>query len=246
MMHAPGRYVSVLAFVSFLLWGQVPLADEAPVVTPFSSSDQKTGIPGAWQPLTFPKISTLTQYRAVQRNHRTVIQARSQGGASGLVHALDMDPARFPWLVWRWQVDHALEGADITTKAGDDCAARIYVTFKYDGGSKSWWERLKHKTARVFAGHELPGSALVYVWTGSAQVGSIIDSPYTHRSKMIVVQSGNDLKGRWISERRNIVEDYRLAFGASPPAIMGIAIMTDTDNTGGETTAYYGDILLER
>ena len=61
---------------------------------------------------------------------------------------------------------------------------------------------------------------------------------------MIVLQSGNAMAGQWIGEKRNLVEDYRMAFGQKPPRIMGIAIMTDTDNTGESTTAYYGDIQL--
>jgi hypothetical protein len=61
---------------------------------------------------------------------------------------------------------------------------------------------------------------------------------------MVAVQTGNNLAGRWITEKRNIVEDYRRAFRRTPPEIIGIGIMTDTDDTGEETTGYYGDILL--
>lgn len=224
----------------------MPLADEAPFITPFSLSEPKDGIPQAWQPLTFPKIPTPTRYRAVQIDGTTVVQARSHGGASGLVHVLEADPARFPWLGWIWRVERTPEGADVTTKAGDDCAARIYVTFKFVSSRKNWWERVKHKTAQFFAGYELPGSAIVYAWTSRAEAGSFIDSPYTRHSKLIVVRSHGDPKGRWIREERNIVEDYRTAFGTSPPPLMGIAIMTDTDNTGSSATAYYGDIRLRR
>ncbi len=229
-----------------LIWAHVLLAVTVPVIAPFSTSDPGDGIPEAWQPLAFPKIPIPTQYRAVQRDGRTVIQAQSRAGASGLVHVLDIDPDRLPWLDWQWQVDHAVAGADVTTKAGDDCAARIYVTFKFDSRHSTWWQRIKHKTAQLFAGYELPGSALVYAWTRTAKVGAIIDSPYTRRSKLIALQSGNHLKGRWIHEERNIVDDYRAAFGSPPPHVMGIAIMTDTDNTGGSATAYYGDIRLKK
>jgi hypothetical protein len=38
--------------------------------------------------------------------------------------------------------------------------------------------------------------------------------------------------------------DYERAFGRTPPEIIGIGLMTDTDNTGAEVTAYYGDIRL--
>jgi hypothetical protein len=42
------------------------------------------------------------------------------------------------------------------------------------------------------------------------------------------------------------VADYRAAFGEDPPPINGVAIMTDTDNTGESATAYYGDIVFKR
>jgi len=63
---------------------------------------------------------------------------------------------------------------------------------------------------------------------------------------MMPVQSGPERCGEWVAHRRNIVADYRQAFGEDPPAITGIAIMTDTDNTGEHATAYYGDIAFRR
>ena len=43
---------------------------------------------------------------------------------------------------------------------------------------------------------------------------------------------------------RNVLEDFRQAFGTDPPLITGVAIMTDTDNTGESATAYYGDLVF--
>ena len=68
---------------------------------------------------------------------------------------------------------------------------------------------------------------------------------YTGRVKMIVIESGPSQLGRWIDERRDLRADYRQAFGDQPPTISGVAIMTDTDNTGESATAYYGDIVFE-
>lgn len=50
--------------------------------------------------------------------------------------------------------------------------------------------------------------------------------------------------GRWVTEKRNLLEDYERAFGRTPPEIIGIGLMTDTDNTGEDATAYCGDIRL--
>ena len=39
---------------------------------------------------------------------------------------------------------------------------------------------------------------------------------------------------------------FKRAFGEEPPRIRSIGIMTDSDNTGGDAEAYYGDILFLR
>jgi hypothetical protein len=63
---------------------------------------------------------------------------------------------------------------------------------------------------------------------------------------MIVVRSGAARVGAWVEEERNVYEDYRKAFGEDPPMIKGIAVMTDTDDTGESATAYYGDIAFHK
>ena len=53
---------------------------------------------------------------------------------------------------------------------------------------------------------------------------------------------GPDQTGQWVTEQRNVVEDFKKAFGKEPPNIGAIAIMTDTDNTGETAEACYGTI----
>jgi len=62
---------------------------------------------------------------------------------------------------------------------------------------------------------------------------------------MIVVESGSTKLNTWLTEERNVYEDYQRAFGEEPPMISGVAIMTDTDNTGEAAEAYYGDIVFK-
>ncbi|HZV81636.1 MAG TPA: DUF3047 domain-containing protein [Geobacteraceae bacterium] len=38
--------------------------------------------------------------------------------------------------------------------------------------------------------------------------------------------------------------DYRRLFGEEPGTLGAVAIMTDSDNTGGRASAWYGDIVL--
>jgi hypothetical protein len=59
-----------------------------------------------------------------------------------------------------------------------------------------------------------------------------------------VVRSGPAEVGQWLTEERDLYEDYLRLFGQEPPRIAGIAVMTDTDNTGESAVAYYDDIVL--
>jgi len=52
--------------------------------------------------------------------------------------------------------------------------------------------------------------------------------------------------GEWMTEKRNILEDYRRLFGGEPPSIMAVGIMTDTDNTGESATAGYDDLKFTK
>jgi hypothetical protein len=149
-----------------------------------------------------------------------------------------------PLLRWRWKVARPIAGGDVTRKAGDDYAARIYVTFRHSPERLSVAARAKAAAARLVYGEAPPHAALNYVWDGRAAVGTMVPNPYSDRVRMIVVDTGSANAGRWQFHERDIVADYRAAFGEEPPPISGIALMTDADNTGESADAWYGDVVL--
>jgi hypothetical protein len=134
----------------------------------------------------------------------------------------------------------------VKQKDGDDYPARIYITFKYDPGKLSFAEKAKYETVKVLYGQYPPHGAINYIWESKAPQGTIVPNPYTDRVKMIVVESGGGRLNQWVNEKRNLFEDYKKAFGEQSPPLSGVAIMTDTDNTGESATAYYGDILFRK
>jgi hypothetical protein len=86
---------------------------------------------------------------------------------------------------------------------------------------------------------------LAYVWTSTRlREGSIVDSPYhPGTTRNIVVRSGDARLRQWLRERRNVVDDFRLAFGREPPEnVEVIAFFTDNDQTGEPVDAYYGAV----
>lgn len=219
-------------------------ADSILEVGQFSVSAPKDQISEHWQPLTFKKIENHTTYELVEKNGKTVIKAESKASASGLIREISIDLGKYPWIAWSWKVENIFEKGDVTQKEGDDYPARIYITFVYDPDRLSFFERVKYKAASLFYGQNPPHAAINYIWASKAPVGTILPNPYTDRVKMIVVESGGENIGVWQNEKRNVYKDYENAFGEKPPMISGVAIMTDSDDTGESAVAYYGDILF--
>ena len=197
-----------------------------------------------WRPLVFKNIARHTRYTLVRDGEGHVVKAEAKASASGLIHRVDVDAKSYPVLRWRWKVENLLSKADVTRKQGDDYPARIYVAFAYDPKRAGAGMRIKYETARLIYGEYPPHAGLNYIWEGKAAVGSVVPNPFTERVRMIVVESGPANLGRWREYERNVYQDYRAAFGEDPPAISGIAIMTDADNTGESAVAYYGTVAL--
>ena len=125
---------------------------------------------------------------------------------------------------------------------GDDFPARVYLTFAYDPDKVSFGKKLKFRAGQAIFG-DIPIGALNYIWDTKAPIGTLVENAYTDFAQMVVVASGAQKVGLWMSEERNVCEDYKQAFGEEPPMINGIAIMSVTDNTKEQVTAYYGDIV---
>lgn len=216
------------------------------VVDRFSGKTTKDGIPEGWKALTFKKVPNPSKYILIEEDGNYLVKAVSRNGASGIFKEMDTDPNIYPILSWRWKVENILEKGDASKKSGDDYPARIYVAFKYDPKKASFWEKTKYGAAKIAYGKYPPKGALNYIWDNRLDVGTAIDNAFTDSVKMIVIQSGREKVGEWVSEERNILEDYRNLFGSEPPVISFIAIMTDTDNTGESAVAYYDDLVLRR
>lgn len=244
MKNAPTRFVPPVVGWLCLLLLAIDLHADQWVVGNFSNPNPDTDLPEHWEPLIFAGIDRHTRYALIQDNGRTVIQAHSDNAASGLVRYLRVDPTRFAWMQWDWKIDRVIAGGDVTRKEGDDYAARIYVAFAFEPDKAGWWQRVRNRSARILTGREVPGTTLNYIWATRAPQETIVPNPFAPETMMIVLRSGNAAGGLWVTEKRNLLEDYERAFGRTPPEIIGIGLMTDTDNTGEEATAYYGDIRL--
>ena len=153
-----------------------------------------------------------------------MVRAHSRAAASGMFKKLQIDSLKYRYLRWKWKVAEPLRGGTEKTKAGDDYSARVYVVFP---GFFFWQTK-----------------AINYVWASRLPKEESFPNPYTGNAMMVVVESGTEKAGTWITEQRDILNDYRHLFGGEPRQLGAIAVMTDTDNTGGEALAWYGDIAI--
>jgi len=247
-----GRFLSpstpLMALFVSLLWVSNAQPQSNPVleVGKFSAAEAGATLPAFWKPLTFKNIEKHTVYTLVKDGDTVVVKAESQASASGLIREIKVDPQEYPVVQWRWKINNLLKKGDVRRKEGDDYPARVYITFEYDPQKLPFMERAKYGLVKALYGQPPPLAALNYIWEGRAGKGTVVPNPFTDRAMMIVVESGGEKLNQWVTEERNLYEDYRKAFGEDPPMISGVAIMTDTDNTGESAVAYYGDIVLKK
>lgn len=183
--------------------------------------------PKSWGLVTWEVRSFLgmTDYQVVTLEAEPVLQADANASASALYIEQNINLNATPYLQWRWRTDNTL-GADIdeTRKSGDDYAARIYVVRK--GGLAFW--RTK---------------ALNYVWASNQALDSRWANPFAGNNvQMLAVDSGSTHLGQWRDHIRDVKADWLEAFGESIDSLDGIAIMTDTDNSGLRSRSWYADV----
>ena len=214
-------------------------------IVPFSASPSGAELPAGWMLLRLPGVRP-PEVGLVEDGGATVLRVRAAQAAGSVAYRLAADPSRKPLLSWRWKVDRVVEKADLARKDGDDYAARVYVSFDFPEERLTLTERARRKIAKLLYGTELPTAAICYVWDNRHPVGTSAWNPYTSRVRMIVLASGAQGAGSWTAQSRDVAADYAAAFGAGPvPAITGVAVAADTDQTRETVTAWFGDLRLE-
>lgn len=166
-----------------------------------------------------------TLYAPAIAGDRPALRAQCDASASGLFLDQKIDLTQTPIIEWSWRVSQALKhSADERTKAGDDYAARIYLVKK--DGLFPWRTR-----------------AINYVWSSQMPENADWPNAYARQAHMIAVRSASSQAlGAWVTERRNVREDFRRYHGVDLLEIDVIAIMTDCDDQGARAEAWYGDI----
>lgn len=217
-----------------------------PLEQPQKFSGQEDGaLPKGWSFYRVAPYKKNTAYRLQNYQGRIVLKADSNQSASGLAVKLNPRPSKHLWLQWEWKALSSLNLANNLDQYADDSPLRIMVAFDGDHSKLTIKDKMLAEMAQIISGQEMPYATLMYVWSPKGQLEQIKNNPYTDRIRLIAVDVGRENLGQWRKHQRDLTADYKKAYGYAPGNLIGIALMTDTDNTKSQTRAYYGDIELK-
>ena len=191
---------------------------QSTIVIDTFSSCVKDRLPCNWQ--------KFKEVKGISLQHDSLnyfVSVQSVGDIESIAKRIVYNVHDYPHLHWHWRV-HTLprEGRE-DIKKKNDSAAGIYVAFK---GAYPFNHVIK------------------YVWSTTLPVGTVTKSPYNHRVMIYVIEQGQNNLNQWVSEDRNVLDDFLKAFGSQPPPVEGIGIQTDSDNTKSSASADFDDFFI--
>ena len=233
--------------VSFLLACSAPVsAAKTSPASPCVARSLDFGQPAvgwAHQPLS--KLKRDTIYSLLQADGGTVLRGVADRSASLYVALLKPATGVPASMGWRWKTDALVADADNRVKDREDAPLRVLVGFDGDKTTLPEEEQKRFQRAKSLTGRDGPYATLMYIWSDHVPVNTVIPSAHTSQVKMLAVASGAKGLGQWQSVHRNLAADYKRAFGAAPGRVLGVAVMTDTDNTGSKAVGEYADIRFD-
>ncbi len=132
-----------------------------------------------------------------------------------------------PILEWRWKAVALPQGGNSCKKATDDQGAQVYVT----------WPRFPTAIRSRIIG---------YVWDSTVPAGTVCKSEKTGLVTYVVVRSGPQELGTWLTETRNVLADYKKIYGEEPEDPGAVSIAIDTNDVKGTAEAFVGSILFRK
>ncbi|MFM2052846.1 MAG: hypothetical protein RL456_883 [Pseudomonadota bacterium] len=217
-----------------------PSEGDAGAPAPAGPADDQVS---AWRAQVLPG-KRATVYAPGQRQGRPCLQARAERSASLWRRQLRVEPGAVRTVSFSWWVPAVDPAATVAETDRDDAAARVVLAFDGDGSRLSLRNRMMFELAETLTGEAPPYATLMYVWDAHAPVGSVIVNGRSDRVRKIVVESGAQRVRDWRHYERDVHADFRMAFGEAPGALIGLAYMTDADNTQGRAEACYGRLTV--
>lgn len=221
IMRKLNNLLYITLFVAAVLLSAYPAsAVQKVVVADFSSGLDREGVPSGWK---LKERSGKADISIVRDGSLHALRLRSSDTSFSIQKPFDLNPVEYPLLTWKWKVTQIPEGGDFRKRTADDQAAQLFLAFSNS-------------------------NIIVYLWDSSAPQGLTDDAwaPPFLTIKAMVVRSGRHETGKWLTETRNIYDDYRRIFGGEPPRISGVRIQINSQHTDSSCESFFADISFER
>lgn len=223
---------------------------QAQTVTPFSNAPPGDP-PPPWRVVSvFKGKKPLTDFHIAEVDGSRVLRVEAQKSYGTLVHALaKAPPAPGTLMRWRWRLDEPLLHTDLTIRGGDDSPLKVCVLFDLPMDQLGFLDRQLLRAGRAISGEPLPTATLCYVWDHAMPAGTVLHNAFTSGLRMIVLDSGEQRLRQWVVHERDIHADFLRAFkpeDGTVPALEGVLIGADADNTAGRSLGFVGDIAFGR
>jgi hypothetical protein len=212
--------MKLLLVVTFIFFAQTLFAQ--PLFQLTFQHDEVGEFPIGWA--SRDQEDSATVYSVQAAGEKKFLHADARGLSVQISYEKKWDLGDFPILRWQWRAVTFPKGSNERVKSGNDSVLGLYV---------------------VLSG--LPFvTAIKYVWSDTLPAGTVLESPYSSGTKLIVLRSGRALAGTWVSEERNVLSDYESLFGRKEkhPKALGIAVLTDSDNTDSRAIGDYAEIAI--
>lgn len=209
-----------LSAVLSLTLAMTALAGERIVIADFSSVTNPSGVPPGWK---LKEKSGKAEFAVVRDDDVFALRLTSVDSSFSFQKEVNVDVRTYPLLTWKWKVTKLPAGGDFRASKTDDQAAQLFVGFT----------RTK---------------VIVYIWDTSAPQGLMEEAPsppFMH-IKAVVVRSGSADTGKWLSETRNVYEDYKKLFGAEPPPVTGFRLQINSQHTETEAESFIADVMFKK
>jgi hypothetical protein len=209
---------SAVMAAALLVGAHAARAEDRVVIADFSSAVTAGGVPAGWE---LSEKSGKADLAVVKDDGVSAVRFRSANTSFSLQKKVKVDLKKFPMLAWKWKVTKLPVAGDFRKSGTDDQAAQLFVAF-----SKS--------------------KAIVYVWSSTVPKGlmqSTSPAPFM-TVKVVVVQSGPEKLGKWVSERRNVYQDYKKLFGSEPPKVSAIRLQINSQHTGTTAESYFANVAF--
>jgi hypothetical protein len=215
------RLGRVLALVCAwaLIPSSAPRAQSDCIVLEDFAGSRVNAFPEGWQVV---KDEGKPVYAVRAENGMRFLRASAKGFGIQAAKEREWNLAEYPVLVWKWRPRVFPEGANEQTGKNDSALA-VYAVFPYT--------RFGVKLVR----------SVKYIWSESVPKGTHLESS-GGRTQVQVLRAGVPAdKNTWVEERANVAEDYKRLFKEELRKPVGIAVLTDSDDTVSHAEGDYAD-----